>query len=200
MRGFFITIYGVNNIGKTTHAKLLTARLKKEGYDAVYIKYPIYSLEPTGPEINNIIRSDEPQQISETQLQTLFMRNRLDFEPQLKEMLNGGKVVVAEDYTGTGIAWGTAKGMDRSEVEKLNDSLMKEDFTILMKGNRDRNVIEKKHIHEHNDELIRKAGEVLDELAKKHSWKIVELREKIPDTAQAIWKVVAEFLAAHRSK
>ena len=35
-KGRFIAIYGVNNIGKTTHAKLIVERLKKEGHDAVY--------------------------------------------------------------------------------------------------------------------------------------------------------------------
>ncbi len=196
MKGVFITIYGVNNIGKSTHARLLTARLKKAGYDAVYLKYPIYDLEPTGPQINRILRSDRPQRLTEDELQTLFMQNRRDFEPRLKEMLAAGKVVVAEDYTGTGIAWGTAKGMDQNKVEELNAGLLKEDFTILMKGKRDRNVIEEKHIHENNDELIVKVGKILDLLAKKNGWHIVELKEKIPDTAAAIWKETAEFLAA----
>lgn len=195
MRGAFITIYGVNNIGKTTHAKLLTERLKKEGFDSVYLKYPIYRLEPTGPEINAVLRTEEPQKITELELQTLFMQNRRDFEPELKKMLEEGKIVVAEDYTGTGIAWGTAKGMEQVVVEKLNVGLLKEDFSILMKGNRDRRVIEEKHIHENNDELILKVGVILDGLAEKNGWKVVALRDRIPDTAEAIWHEVSEFLA-----
>jgi dTMP kinase len=194
MKGAFITIYGINNIGKTTHAKLLTERLKREGYDAVYLKYPIYKLEPTGPIINSILRSDSPQKISEEELQTLFMQNRKDFEPELKEMIEAGKIIIAEDYTGTGIAWGTVKGLKQDLVENLNVGLLKEDFTILMRGKRDVKVIEVKHIHENNQKWIDGVGIILDEIGKKKGWKVVELRPKIQDTADAIWLEVKKFL------
>lgn len=193
-KGLLITIYGVNNIGKSTHAKLLVGRLKKEGYDAIYLKYPIYDLEPTGPRINAILRSESPQSVSEEELQTLFMRNRRDFEPRLRTMLDEGKIVVAEDYTGTGIAWGTAKGADQAWLEKLNDKLLKEDFAILLVGRRDLRVREKTHIHETNDELVERVGKILRELAQKNNWSVIELREKIGDTAEKIWREVKKIL------
>lgn len=56
LKGKFITFYGVNNIGKSTHARMLSEKLKKEGYDPVYVKFPIYDLEPSGPLLNKIIR------------------------------------------------------------------------------------------------------------------------------------------------
>ncbi len=197
MKGAFITLYGVNNIGKSTHAKLLAEHLQKNGFDVVYLKYPIYDLEPTGPEINRVLRLDGPQRISEKELQTLFMQNRRDYEPTIKKMLQEGKIIVAEDYTGTGIAWGTAKGLDQVWVEELNDGLMKEDFTVMITGKRDRNVIEKNHIHENDDALVSKVGMILQSLAVKHDWHVVQLREKIPDTAAAIWKEVSEFIERH---
>ena len=165
MKGAFITIYGINNIGKTTHAKLLTERLKKGGFEAVYLKYPIYALEPTGPKINSILRSDTPQNISEEELQTLFMQNRKDFEPKLRKTIEEGKIIIAEDYTGTGIAWGTVKGLKQAFVEGLNKDLLKEDFTVLLRGNRDIKMIEAHHIHENNQGWIDQVGIILDELA-----------------------------------
>ena len=131
-KGAFITLYGINNIGKSTHAKMLVERLVQEGYDAVYLKYPIYDLEPTGPRINAILRSEGNQEISEKDLQMLFKENRRDFEPQLREMISMGKIVVAEDYTQTGIAWGTAKGLEEIWMEDLNLGLLEEDFAILL--------------------------------------------------------------------
>ncbi len=194
-RGFLITIYGINNIGKSTHAKRLVERLKQVGYEAVYVKYPVYYLEPTGPKINKIIRSSEPQSVSEEELQTLFTQNRADFEPTLKSWINEGKIVVAEDYTGTGIAWGTAKGLNQDWVEELNRDLLVEDFTILMTGRRDLRAKEQTHLHESDDALVEKVGEVLKSLAVKNDWHTVELQEKIEDTAALIWKEVNDFLS-----
>lgn len=194
MKGALITIYGINNIGKSTHAKLLVEKLKRNGYDVTYLKYPIYDLEPTGPAINKILRSTTPQNVSEEELQTLFMQNRKDFEPKLRELLNQGKIVIAEDYTGTGIAWGTAKGLKQEWVEKINEGLIREDFSVLMKGRRDTRVIEAHHIHENNNDLILKTGQILDRLAEKNDWHVVQLRDKISDTADVIWAEVKAFL------
>lgn len=193
-KGCLITIYGINNIGKSTHARKLTERLKAEGYDAVYVKYPVYDLEPTGPEINRILRSSKGQTVSEEELQTLFAKNRADYESVIKKWIAAGKIVVAEDYTGTGIAWGTAKGMQMERVEELNAGLLKEDFVILMTGKRDMKAKEHSHLHESDDALVEKVGEVLKELAVKNGWRTVEVREKIEDTAERIWKEVKTFL------
>ena len=194
MRGKFITIYGVNNIGKSTHCRRLTERLNIEGYDAVYFKYPIYDCPPTGPQINKILRSHEPQKVSEEELQTLFMQNRKDFEPKLRKMLEEGKIIVAEDYTGTGIAWGTAKGLSMDWVENLNKDLIEEDLAILINGERNLKSKEAQHIHESNDELVDSVSDILLQLADLHGWKIVPLQDQKEDTAKLIWDVVKNFL------
>ena len=56
LRGKFITFYGINNIGKSTHARILYDRLKELGYDPIYLKYPVYDMEPSGPYLNKILR------------------------------------------------------------------------------------------------------------------------------------------------
>jgi len=190
----FIALYGINNIGKTTHAKKLVERLNKEGHKAKYVKYPVYDLEPTGPYLNKIIRSGGKQKISEAELQMWFTLNRYQFEPQVKKWLSNGYIVVAEDYVGTGIAWGTAKGLDTHWIERLNQYLLNEDFAILLGGTRVMKAKEKKHIHEENDALIEKCKHVLQDLAEKYSWKNVLLQDKVEDTAELIWKIVKSKL------
>ena len=63
--GKLITIYGINNIGKSTHAKLIVERLKQNGYKAFYVKYPVYNMEPTGVFLNEVLRGEGGQKISE---------------------------------------------------------------------------------------------------------------------------------------
>ncbi|MFC1747812.1 dTMP kinase [Pseudomonadota bacterium] len=194
MDGKLITIYGINNIGKSTHCKRLTDKLIAEGYDAVFLKYPVYDCSPTGPKINEILRSHDPQSVSEEELQTLFMQNRKDFEPELNTLLKEGKIVVAEDYTGTGIAWGTAKGLSKAWLEDLNKDLREEDFAILITGQRITRAREEKHIHETNDVLVEKVGKVLNNLAEAHDWHKVVLQDEKDDTAASIWGIVKNFL------
>lgn len=193
-KGKLITIYGINNVGKSTQSKVLVQRLEAEGYKTKYLKYPIYDLAPTGPFINKVLRGDDGQKISEDELQLWFILNRYQFEPELKKLLSEGYIVVAEDYIGTGIAWGTAKGLDQKWLEEANKFLFKEDFAIMIEGERDPRVIEKQHVHEQNIELIKKCATALDNLATKYGWNKVHRGETIEDTAEKIWATVDGFL------
>jgi thymidylate kinase len=190
MKGKFITIYGINNIGKTYHSKLLVERLKKMGKRAVYLKYPIYDQEPTGPLINKILRSNKKQKISEEELQLWFVLNRYQFEPTLKKMLADGKIVVAEDYIATGIAWGTAKGANQSELEFMNKYLVQPDLALFMDGERVLKAKEKKHIHESDDKLAAKCQAVYRKLSRKYGWKKVLVDADPKVTAERVWEVV----------
>lgn len=197
-RGFFITLYGVNNIGKSTQAKLLMSSLQKHGYKAVFLKYPIYDLEPTGPQLNKILREEGEQKLTELELQMLFTQNRKDYEDQLRKLLDEGNIVVAEDYTGTGIAWGVAKGVTLSAMELLNDKLLKEDLSILCVGPRHLSAREATHIHETDDELVKKVDAELLMLAKRYGWKTFVMKKRIQETADALWELVSNFLLAEQ--
>lgn len=197
-RGKLITLYGINNIGKSTQCKILIDNLKKHGHDAVYIKYPVYSLEPTGVFINKVLReSGGRQNITEDQLQMWFTLNRYQFEPELKQMLNEGKIVIAEDYVGTGLAWGSAKGASLEWLTELNKYLLKEDFAIYLKGKRNVQATEASHIHENNNELLEATQFIYDNLAEKYEWSKVMVKPSIGETADDIWKAVDKFLKAN---
>jgi thymidylate kinase len=192
LRGKFITFYGINNIGKSTHARILCDHLKKEGFDPLYIKYPIYDLEPSGPYLDKLIRKGE-QQITEEELQLWFTINRHQYEEQLKSDLMAGKTIIAEDYIGTGIAWGITKGANEDWLEQINKYLLRSDLTILIDGERSVQAIEKGHIHETNNQLMRKSQAVHRELAKKYAWYLIKLQKKKKDTAKLVWEAVKEY-------
>lgn len=188
MHGIFIAIYGINNIGKTYHAKRIVARPQKLGKKAVYIKYPIYSQKPTGPLLNRVLRSHGKQHMREEELQLWFVLNRYQFEPKLKSMLRAGKIVVAEDYIGTGIAWGMAKGASQRELENMNKFLVQPDRVFLLDGARKFNAKEKKHLHEQDDLLSEKCQKIYRKLARKYGWKIIQVDPDRDITAARIWK------------
>lgn len=212
-RGKFITFYGVNTIGKTTHAKRLTRNLHNVGLKAKYVKYPIYSLRPTGPFLNRVLRSPSSltqrtekgfnashkipvntHRINEEELQLWFALNRYQFEWKLKQMLDQGMYVVAEDYCGTGIAWGIVKGSNKEWLESINRYLLKEDFSIFLSGKPSAESLEKSHIHEQNDTLMQKAEGVFEELADEYGWHRIKVCSTPDETEQLIWRLMKDLL------
>ncbi|MBT4917792.1 hypothetical protein HN709_04800 [Candidatus Peregrinibacteria bacterium] len=194
MKGTLITIYGINNIGKTTQCMRLVERLKAAGHDAHYVKYPVYDVQPSGDFINGVLRSPGEQHISEEELQMWFVVNRYQFQPTLEKWLNEGAVVVAEDYTGTGIAWGIAKGLEEKWVENINSKVRREDLAIVIEGERFLKAVEDVHVHERNDELVEKSLKSHDHLATKYGWTRVPLQDGIEATSDLIFEKVENFL------
>ena len=186
----FITLYGINNIGKSTQALRLVERLKAEGFDAVYVKFPVYDVEPTGVYLNQFLRSGGAQEISEEELQMWFAMNRFQFEPTLREWLKDGKVVVAEDYTGTGIAWGMVKGASKEWLESLNRPLIKEDLAVLLDGERFVHATEEGHIHETNEEFMKLARQIHLDLGEAYGWVKIPVQPTKDETEALVWEVV----------
>jgi len=187
-KGKLIVIYGVNNIGKTTQAKRIIDYLKSKGYDSEYLKYPIYD-SPTGNRISDILRSGKEQSISEEEFQTLYFENRKEFEPTLKKKIDAGAIVVAEDYIGTGLSWGFAKGADYDKLKEQNSVLIQEDLGILMDGERFLEGKEDVHLHEANDGWIRIVRDKLLDMKKEFKWKVVaanQPEENVFDDIKAI--------------
>ena len=135
------------------------------------------------------------QHVTEEELQMWYSLNRYQFDPQIRKKLAGGTTIVAEDYTGTGLAWGAAKGADTDWLVSVNKFLQKPDLEILIDGERFLAGKEKVHLHESSDRLIAKARTSFLKLAKKNSWKIVNANREIDTVAEEIWKVVEPFLA-----
>ena len=189
MRGKLIVLYGVNNIGKTTQAEKLISYLNSKGFKIHHFKIPVYDLEPTGPQINKILRS-EKQEVSEEEFQKLYAQNRKDYQPIVEEKLEQGFIVIAEDYTGTGLAWGSVKGASMEYLKEVNKGILQEDLAILLDGERFEKGRETLHIHETNQDLINKVRQKHLELAKEFDWKIVNANQPIEKVFEDIKKEV----------
>ncbi len=187
-KGKFVVIYGNNNIGKTTQAKLLIERMKRENYPVRYIKYPIYDLAPTGPMINDYLREGNFYDLSAREAQTLYAMNRTQFEPTLKSWLDEGVSVVAEDYIGTSLGWGTGSGVKKEYLLEVNSHLLKEDTVLFMDGDRFLVSKEKKHIHEQDDELTDRVGDIFRELADEFKWNKINAVGSIEEVHKRMWQ------------
>lgn len=192
-----IVVYGVNGIGKTTQVELLVESLRAQGKNVSRLKYPVYDLEPEGPFIYKYLRDSEfREQNPKTtdELQKLYADNRTRYEPELISRLEAGEWIVAEDYTGTGIAWGLTWGADIEYLEKINKHLLQPDVAILMHGHRFDTAIEKGHRNETESEriVICKNFHVL--LAQRYGWQTINANQLIEDVHTSMVACIEKML------
>ncbi len=172
-KGILVTIMGVTNMGKTTQIELLKDSLSKKDISFTMLKYPIYALEPTGPRMLAFLKGGNPEKLTPAQFQELCAQNRKDFEPQLKELLLKNDVVIAEMYTGTGIAYGFGDGVPLEYLMEINDGIMDPDVSILLDGSRYKESIEETHVYENDDEKTERIRQIHLSLAKELNWHII---------------------------
>jgi len=192
-KGKFIAIYGINGIGKTTQVEILVKYLQSQGLKVSRLKYPVYNLEPEGPFIYKYLRDPKfrkNNELSTDELQQKYADNRTRYEKELKKRINGGEWIIAEDYSGTGIAWGLAWGGDLEYLEKINKNLLEPDLSILMHGNRFNTAIEKDHRNEMEAEKIQICKNIHLLLASKYNWKKINANQKIEKVKKDMIKLI----------
>jgi thymidylate kinase len=192
-QGKFIAIYGINGIGKTTQTERLVAYLQSKVKNAVRLKYPIYDLEPEGPFIYKYLRDPKfrkKNNISTHELQKKYADNRFRYEKELNRRLKNGEWIVAEDYLGTGIAWGLTWGGDLEYLEKINKKLLQPDVSILMHGDRFKTAIEKDHRNEMEEERIMICKNLHFLLANRYNWCIIRANQEAEKVQLGIRRIV----------
>lgn len=192
--GKLIVLYGINNLGKSTQAKLLVERIKSNGYQAEYLKYPIYDLAPSGTILNDYLRNGNPHKLSSREAQIIYAMNRTQYQAELIAKLKAGINVIAEDYKGTGIAWGLGAGVDEKFLKDINSHLINEDIVYLFDGNRFRQAIENNHKHENDEDLITKVRWAHLKLREEYGWLKVNANNTIQEIHEELWQKTSELL------
>ncbi|MDF1497790.1 MAG: hypothetical protein P1P85_00325 [Patescibacteria group bacterium] len=193
-KGKLIVLYGINNLGKTTQANMIVDYFNKKNINTEYIKYPIYNQKPTGKLINEYLRGGNPNNFNPREFQILQYVNKVNFENTLKKKLNNGVNIIAEDYSGTSIAWGASAGVDIKFLEYLYSFAYKEDLAILFDGKRFTDSIEKNHKHENNNVLIERVRQVHLELAEKYNWQKIDANQTINEIHCKILKIINKII------
>lgn len=194
-KSYFFVLYGINNTGKSTQGKLLARKLTDAGYPAEYFKYAVRNLEPSGSLVDGYLRQGNPHRLSAREFQMIHTLNRTQFQPELEARLAEGISIVAEDYTGTGIAWGIGGGVDKDFLTRLNSHLRQPDLAILLDGDRFLEAVESGHAHETDDRLTARVRQIHLDLAAEYGWIVINANQTIAEVAADIWQAVERRLA-----
>jgi len=149
--------------------------------------------------LNAYLRKGNPHNLSAREAQLLYASNRTQFEPELLKKLEDGINIIAEDYTGTGIAWGVGAGIDEGFLKYANSHLLKEDLVFLFDGQRFLEAKEKGHKHESNDFLIDEVRWSHIKLGQEYNWLKINANQTIDEIHGQIWIKVADLLEIQTS-
>ncbi len=193
-RGYLIVIEGIDQSGKKTQSLLLEDRMRKEGWDVTAISFPDYST-PLGNEIRKFLaaeKSTSPLQV----LHMLLAANRWERANELSSWLNGGKIVIANRYSPSNLAYGMSRGFDQDWLLTLESGLPVADLVIILdidpttstnRKNRDRD------LNERDIELLTKVCRSYREMTELNSWFLINGDETVERIHEDIWAVIKGF-------
>ncbi|MBD3310347.1 hypothetical protein GF351_03955 [Candidatus Woesearchaeota archaeon] len=222
-RGILIAIEGNDSCGKATQQELLLSRLKKNNYRTADFSIPQYD-KFWGKLIGRYLSGEfgKIDDISPYLVCLPFAMDMLSLKGRIMEWLEQGRVIVADRYIQSNIAYTAAKkkGEERKEIiEWLNqmyyeeNNMPQEDMILhldmplsicqdllMKKANRRYLKGTKKDIHERNLPYLKEVDKVYQLLKKKGKWETIrctcdgKLLSK-QDISDEIWNVVKKFLA-----
>jgi dTMP kinase len=195
-KGVFVCLEGLDGCGKTTQAKLLVRRLKRN-YDA------FYTAEPSGGKIGKFIKKyclHGDKRSSGVVEALLFAADRFEHvENTVLPALDKGRIVVSDRYVYSSLAYQGATGLDLGWIEKINEHAVRPDLAIFIDVE-PRTVVQrlkpKKSVME-NLETQRKVREVYIKFIEKGELVRVDGNKSKREVAGDIEAVVQNFLKRH---
>src|SRR5580698_3021957 len=119
-RGLFITFEGPDGSGKSTQARMLAERLRREGHDVLESVEP--GGTPIGREIRRILLDPANRELTPTaELLLMFAARAQNVEQWILPALAEGKIVISDRFTDSSIAYqGAGRGLGRGTVLELD--------------------------------------------------------------------------------
>lgn len=191
--GVFICIEGLDGSGKTTQAKLLVRKLRKN-------REAVYTAEPSKGKIGKFIKQHclhGDKRVSAVVEALLFAADRSEHvENTVLPALEKGQIIVSDRYVYSSFAYQGATGLELEWIMKINTYAIRPDLavfidvepeTVVQRLKPRRSVME-------NLETQRKVRKVYDEFVDKGDLVRVDGNKPKNDVAEAIVEVVEGFL------
>jgi len=194
--GVLIAFEGIDQSGKKTLCALLMGLLEEAGIQGEMISFPDYTT-PIGKELEFYLAGEREYPPQTRHL--LFAANRWERKRDMESWLQEGRVVLANRYVASGVAYGMAHGLEKDWLWNLEEGLPKPDQTFLIdippKVSFARKVQER-DLYEERTELLRRAGEAYLILASEGNWEVVDGSREVESVFSDLWGRVMELLSS----
>jgi dTMP kinase len=120
----FIVLEGCDAVGKTSQATKLA-----EALGAEFVRFPDRTT-PIGAQLNALLQGQLSLELHASHL--LFAANRWELQKKIAAMLDSGKTVVCDRYSGSGVAYSVASGLSQEWCLAMERNLLVADLVILL--------------------------------------------------------------------
>ncbi len=188
-----IAIEGIDRSGKRTHSMVLLERLRRMGRRVEYVTFPDYKT-PLGKEIKKFLRGRIKFRPEVRQL--LYVANRWERANDICSWLKEGKIVIADRYIPSGIAYGSANNLELEWMLKIEKGLPVTDVVIVIDI-----PVDTAHKRERAKDLY-EADELFQErvrraylnLAEQFGWEVIDGKGSINEIAENIWRHLSKIV------
>lgn len=197
LAGRLIVVEGIDQAGKQTVCEQLIERLRADGVPAEQTGFPDYAT-PLGHEIAAFLSGQ--RQFPPQARQLLYAANRWERAGQIGAWLAAGRAVVVDRYVASGIAYGTAQGLDPAWMREVERGLPAADLTLLLDITPEVSVARKRtarDAYEGRSDLLTRARAAYLELARAPDWRVVDATGDKESVWSAVLAAVDEYLADH---
>ncbi|MFN3621899.1 MAG: dTMP kinase, partial [Nitrososphaerales archaeon] len=190
--GLMLVFEGIDKAGKTTQARLLTKRLKKEGYRCKMISFPVYTT-PIGRELKLSLygRRNYPPQVK----YLLMSANRWEMKKELES--SGLDFLILNRYKHSNIAYGVASGLDRKWLETLDQGLPEPNKVILLDISPSTSLKRKlrgRDLNEKDLKYLKRVRKTYLKIAKEYGWSVVNAEQDVKEVHKEVWSLVKQVI------
>lgn len=132
--GVFVTLEGIEGVGKTTNLRFLAEYLHEHDVPVLVTREP--GGTPLADDIRHFLLSEHEEEVlPETELLLLFAARAQHIKNVIRPALASGKLVLCDRFTDTSYAYqGGGRGIEKEKIamlEKVVQDGLKPDITIL---------------------------------------------------------------------
>jgi len=129
MQGHVLAFEGLDQSGKQTQSERLAEVLRAEGRQVEFLSFPEY---PTaiGAEIGQALKGERDYEPDTLQL--LYIANRYEFRPRMRQWLAAGAIVICDRYLASSVAYGEAQGLDPAWLLDVQRYLPPPSLTLVL--------------------------------------------------------------------
>jgi len=196
MGGLFIVFEGLDGAGSTTQASLLESYFKSEGKKVLLTKEPTQGI--VGGMIRAVLKGD--LSVSNETLQLLFAADRAyHMGKEVEPALDKNYLVISDRYLFSSIAYGSASGLDKEWLKKINEKFRLPDITIFIDVNPStciRRISENRFSTElfEKEESLKKVRQEYIELAEEFKFEVINGEDDIKATHKKVLEVIKKYI------
>ncbi len=191
VKGKLIAFEGIDQSGKRTQSNLLHTNIIKMGYNSDLLSFPVYETN-IGSEIRKALRK---KNYPVHTIHMMLSANRWEHLDIIKKYLKKNDFLVSNRYFHSNLAYGLARGLDKSWLVNLDKGLPQPDLVILLDNNPNVSLARKNKNRDNyeNIKFLKKVRKIYLDLSKKNNWIVVKADKDRTSLSDEIAKKTVKF-------